>query len=334
MLYINQSDIDKLKESWKDYAEIISDATIVHSQGDFNQPIKPYLRFKKPINRIIAMPAYLGGKFDISGIKWIASFPDNLTKQLPRAHSLIILNDTSTGIPLAVLESGLISGIRTAAVSASLITKYINLDKKNEYTVGISGYGPIAKLHIEMLNELLGTKIKCINVYDINLSDNENRTIPNLNFCASWEEAYNPADIFITCTSSNKSYINKLPKLGSLQLNVSLRDYNPEIVKQSSQIIVDDWAEICRENTDIENTHLTHGLQKKDTVSLSEFLRNNNLDPSTWSSGFLSFHPMGLAIFDMAIAHRFYNLAKKNKFGSVLSNDSPHLGHLCSQHVN
>lgn len=331
MFYLNDKDIKELQESWKKYAQIIVQATQVQVQDDFHQPIKPYLRFKNPIDRIIAMPAYLGGSFNISGIKWIASFPDNLKLKIPRAHSVLILNDTQTGVPLATLESGMISGIRTAAVSASVLIEYINSNPKNEYIVGVSGYGPIAKLHIEMLREILGPKIDQIKIFDINQNNQDTNSTFPLNFCNTWQKAYKDADIFITCTSSSKAYIDLMPKLGSLHLNVSLRDYTPEIINKCSHVIIDDWDEVCRENTDIENTHIKYGLQKSQTQPLSTFFGNQYLSKTDLGSNFLSFHPMGMAIFDMAIAHRFYTLAKEKKLGLDLSNPAFLKQDLCSK---
>lgn len=55
------------------------------ANNEFAQPIKPYLRYNNLKNRIIAMPAYAGGECDMAGIKWIASYPDNIN-QIGRAH--------------------------------------------------------------------------------------------------------------------------------------------------------------------------------------------------------------------------------------------------------
>ncbi len=44
-----------------------------------------------------------------------------------------------------------------------------------------------------------------------------------------WEARYDDADVFVTCTVSPAAYIDRRPKPGSLQLNVSLRDYKPEV---------------------------------------------------------------------------------------------------------
>ncbi len=55
--------------------------------------------------RIMAMPAYIGGEFDVAGLKWIPSVPDNPARNgLPRANALVLLTDPATGLPLAVMD--------------------------------------------------------------------------------------------------------------------------------------------------------------------------------------------------------------------------------------
>src|SRR5437868_6909463 len=121
MLYLNEQDIANLTPPWKLAIEIIEQAVEVWSKGDYAQPTKPYLRYNNLENRHIAMPAFLGGAFQTAGLKWIASFPKNIEQKIPRAHSLTILNNSNTGKPSAIINSSLISGIRTAAVSGLLI---------------------------------------------------------------------------------------------------------------------------------------------------------------------------------------------------------------------
>ena len=55
----------------------------------------------KPDFRFMAMPAYLGGRFHIFGIKSYGSNPDNTEKELPRSILMMSLMDVDTGIPLA-----------------------------------------------------------------------------------------------------------------------------------------------------------------------------------------------------------------------------------------
>lgn len=69
-----------------------------------------------PDRRFAAMPAYLGGDFHMSGVKWYGSNVENRARGLPRSIHTIVLNDPDSGAPLAVMAGNLVSAYRTAAV--------------------------------------------------------------------------------------------------------------------------------------------------------------------------------------------------------------------------
>ncbi|MFC9538778.1 2,3-diaminopropionate biosynthesis protein SbnB [Lysinibacillus sp. NPDC056959] len=324
MLYLNTQDIETLGIDWNKTIEVIEQAVHALQVGDFDQPIKPYLRYNDFNNRIIAMPAYIGGTTNFAGIKWISSFPNNIHQGLKRAHSVTILNHSETGKPLAFFNTALISGVRTASVSGLMIKYFDKSRLLQDITVGIIGFGPIGQLHLNMINSLLGDRISEIILYDIGGIKSE--LIPGelkdrVIIAESWEEAYSNADIFITCTVSSSRYVDKEPKRNSLLLNVSLRDFQPSILNYTNSIIVDEWEEVCRENTDIELMYKTRGLQKEDTYSIIDVVCNNQMERLPLKEAIM-FNPMGMAIFDIAIAAFYYNGAMSNGVGTILEEES------------
>ena len=74
-----------------------------------------------------------------SGIKWISSFPANRAGNLARASAVQILNDATTGYPLACIEASLISATRTAA-SAALAAEHMS-PAPFEGTLSVIGTG-------------------------------------------------------------------------------------------------------------------------------------------------------------------------------------------------
>jgi len=316
MKYLNSNNLEELGLNWEQLADTIEDAVICFEEGQTVQPIKQYLRFKDITNRIISMPAYLGNGFDIAGIKWIASFPGNIEKGIPRANSVTILNDASTGQPICIINTSLVSVIRTVAVSRLVLKHYDAHKKLNEPKIGIIGFGPIGQYHLKMVKDFFKDRATTISIYDLRPIDftllNDQ---PNVNVVSSWKEAYEDADVLITCTVSNDRYIDKKPKENSLHLNVSLRDYKPETIDYfKNGIIVDKWEEICRENTDIEQMHLKHGLTKKDTNSIGDLVKDGILENKV-NNGAIMFNPMGMSIFDIAVAKLLYEQAANQEVG-------------------
>ncbi len=322
MLYLNESHIRSVKLRWENIISEIDSAIDLLKLGSYAQPLKLYLRYKDPRNRIIAMPAYVGGEANTAGLKWIASFPDNIHTGNARANSIIVLNDSDTGCPYSIINSASVSAIRTAGVSACLLQKYIENSTKPEqvYTVGIVGLGPIGVFHLNMLNELFSRSISKILLYDISSEKSdriagEQRRVKTA-ACDSFEYLYQNADILITCTVSDKRYIDMPPRKGCFYLNISLRDFSPSFLKNVDCILVDDWDEVCRENTDIEQAHKINGLEKKDVFDLRQ-VDDLFLQPQVYS-GSLMFNPMGMAVFDLVIGKYYYKLARAQNLGMQL----------------
>ena len=123
--------------------------------------------------------------------------------------------------------------------------------------------------------------------------------------------------MFITCTVSKAAYVDEQPKAGSLQLNVSLRDYTVAMYDYTKAIIVDDWEEVCREKTDIEMMHLEKGLQEADTKSIADVVCNNCMADYPEHEAVM-FNPMGMAVFDIATAKHYLEKAKAMGVGQNL----------------
>jgi 2,3-diaminopropionate biosynthesis protein SbnB len=305
MIYISDSDLKQISIDWFRSIEVIEEAVKCLANNEYSQPVKPYLRYRDLKNRIIAMPAFIGGNINMSGIKWISSFPDNIKKGLPRAHCVVILNNADTGEPVGIINSGIISSIRTASVSGFVIKSYLKKVRSGGLTVGIIGFGPIGRHHLSMCSFILGDQCSKIILYDLNgvdITQIDPAIRDRVEVVDRWEKAYDESDIFITCTVSKERYIDRRPKPRSLHLNVSLRDYKADVYKWfEGALIVDDWEEVCRENTDVELFHLEKGLDRDQVMTIKDLLNRD------WGRSFddgqaIMFNPMGMAIFDIAIA--------------------------------
>ena len=66
--------------------------------------------------RFMAMPAYIGGPFDMAGMKWYGSNTANKEIGLPRSILMVMLNDKTTGAPVCLMSGNLLSAYRTGAI--------------------------------------------------------------------------------------------------------------------------------------------------------------------------------------------------------------------------
>ncbi|WP_438284331.1 tyramine oxidase subunit B [Pseudomonas alabamensis] len=104
----------------------------------------PFPNMPKPTadRRMMAMPAYLGGKFQTAGVKWYGSNIANREKDLPRSILMLTLNDADTGAPLAHMSANLLSAYRTGAIPG---VGARHLARKDSKVIGLVGPGVMGK---------------------------------------------------------------------------------------------------------------------------------------------------------------------------------------------
>ena len=119
-----------------------------------DEPEFPNMPKNGPDRRFMAMPAYVGGKFDIAGMKWYGSNVENREKGIPRSILMVMLNDKETGAPISLMSANLLSAYRTAGIPGVGVK---NLAVKNAKVLGIIGPGVINITAVETFAALRPT---------------------------------------------------------------------------------------------------------------------------------------------------------------------------------
>lgn len=123
----------------------------------------PNMPVAGPDRRFVAMPGYLGGRFDVCGNKWYGSNHANVEKGLPRSVLTLLLNDKDTGEPLCLLSANLISSARTGAVPGVAAR---HLAKPSSTSVAVLGCGPINRACLRAIATQL-PKLEKVYCYDL-----------------------------------------------------------------------------------------------------------------------------------------------------------------------
>ena len=115
--------------------------------------------------RFMAMPAYLGGRYQMAGMKWYGSNVENKTKGLPRSILMMMLNDKDTGEPLAFMSANLLSAARTGAVPGVAAR---HLARKDSKVCAVLGCGPINKSCFRSIASQLPSleKVFCFDLFE------------------------------------------------------------------------------------------------------------------------------------------------------------------------
>ena len=319
MLYATQKDVEKIALNWEELLDVIERTTLIEERGETSQPEHPFVDFPDPANRIIALPAYVGGDIDTAGIKWIASFPDNINHNLPRANSVTILNSSQTGIPYAIFNTAYLSIIRTSSVTGTVLRKYFKY-RNQKLNIGIIGFGPIGQMHYRMICERFKEYVNEIKIYDLRKIEFKYCKEIKTTVVSSWQEAYENADVFLNTTVAKERYVEGKPKDDSLLLDVSLRDYKTNIFDYvKNGIIVDNWFQVCRRNTDIERFHIEKNLQQDDVYTIADVIQDKVFGKINTKCYMLN--PFGMSTYDIAIGNYYYKKLRENNIGTELEDN-------------
>jgi ornithine cyclodeaminase/alanine dehydrogenase len=160
-LYLSQDDVVSVGLSMAEIIELLEKAFREKGEGRVEMPPKPGIHPGGGDNFIHAMPAYIPA-MGSAGLKWVSGFPENYKRDLPYITGLLILNDPETGVPIAVMDCGWITAMRTAAATAVAARR---LARPESTSLGILGCGVQGRTHTEALNVLF--PLKQVFAYDI-----------------------------------------------------------------------------------------------------------------------------------------------------------------------
>lgn len=307
----------------------ISAAYIVHALGESSLPPSTFLNFPNDQrNRIIALPAYLGSEFGVAGVKWISSFPNNLSRGMDRASAVIILNSLETGRPEAILEGSVISAKRTAA---SAVLAALNL-ADGEKLAGVTMVG-CGLINFEIARFLKAACPLLKNLYIFDLSseraakfkENCEATFDGVTaeVIADLSDALGRAPVISLATTAIKPHISSLSACapGSVILHVSLRDLTPEVILACDNI-VDDVEHVCRANTSLHLAEQLTGDRGFIRCELADIL--TNVAPARKDKESIAvFSPFGLGVLDLAVGKLVRDLGVKQERGAVIKSFLP-----------
>ena len=190
----------------------LAERTMVALVRDAELPPKIAVHPRPPGSFAHAMPAFLrgpaeDGRDDRLGMKWVLGFATNNALGLPAIHALVLLNDPSTGVPVAVLDGGPITAARTAAISGLAIGRFAPPVSGRAPRVALIGAGVQGRAHLPVIGFVLpGAELA---LYDRHperaevLAEIARSTagIGPVRVAGSAREAIGDADVVVTCAS-------------------------------------------------------------------------------------------------------------------------------------
>lgn len=156
MLYLRDEEVAKLLDGHMDDAvEIMREMFRLMGEGDYalggergaSHGMRIDYKQQGEGRIFLAMPGYLGGNFNVTGVKWHG--PNAVVEGNDSdCHFIAIINNANTGEPLAAMGADTLTRYRTAAVNALAATA---LYSGNPEKLAIIGPGRINRLSLEYL---------------------------------------------------------------------------------------------------------------------------------------------------------------------------------------
>lgn len=293
--------------------------------------------------RFMAMPAYLGGKYQMAGMKWYGSNCENKASGLPRSILMMMLNDKDTGAPLALMSANLVSCYRTGAIPG-VGAKY--LAGKDSETVTIIGPGVMGRTcllaFLSVCPKITTVKVKGRGQRSLNAFEEfvkkECPQIQQVIVCDSMEEAVKDSDIIcVTSTAPVKEidfpYIAEdWVKKGALICLPSAARFDDDFLINRCKKVVDNyklyeaWAEEfpypSYEMVQIIGSKFTDYLhegriQREDIVDIADII--NKKHPGRESDDEIIVYSVGgMPVEDIAWGGTVYRNALKEGIGVEL----------------
>ena len=232
-LYLSEPDMIKAGvKDMKSCVDVMEDLLITLYKGDYvmgganhnshgcmimfpDDPQFPGMPKNADDRRFMAMPAYLGGSYQMAGMKWYGSNVENKKVGLPRSILMMMLNDKDTGAPLALMSANLVSAYRTGGIPG-VGAKY--LARKDSRVVSIIGPGVMGKTSLAAFVSV------CPNLDTVKIKGRSQRSldaftrfireelpqIKNIEICDSVEEAVKDSDV-ISFTTTVRDDVSSFP---------------------------------------------------------------------------------------------------------------------------
>jgi 2,3-diaminopropionate biosynthesis protein SbnB len=328
LLYLSRDDVAAAGGSSSGvFVEAVTEALALHARGDIAQPLKPYLRWRPGghiADRIIAMPAYLGGDRPVAGLKWIGSKHDNPDRRgLERASALIVLNDAETHYPVAVMEGGLISAGRTAAVTAVAAR---HLARPQFHSLACVGCGPIGRTQALTLLEQFPS-VETAWLYDLkkqaarSLAEELAGRHPDVDVRVAEgpEAAVRAGEVVVTATVADRPW---LPfawlEKGCFLSNVSIMDAEKDVFTSADKVVVDDWDQCNREGKILHQLTVEGRFSREGVHAELGQVVVGDRPGREHDSEIILLNAMGMAVNDVACARAIYHRAREAGIGTWL----------------
>jgi ornithine cyclodeaminase/alanine dehydrogenase-like protein (mu-crystallin family) len=323
MLLLTRSDLQRALPM-SEAIDFVKGAFIELSTGRAIIPLRMTVPLEEHGGSTLFMPGYLSLS-DALAIKVVSVRNRNPERGLPLIHALVILIDPATGEPLAAIEGGYLTALRTGAASG-LATDL--LARKDAEVAAIFGAGVQARTQISAIASV--RPVKRFWIYGRRRDQVEeliNTVGPQLDSSIELLAALSPShairdsDVVCTATTSHVPVFNGEDLKAGSHIN-GVGSFTPDMqevdcltLRRASKIVVDSRQGALSEAGDLLVAISRGQIQPSDLYAeIGEIAAG--LRPGRENGSEITyFKSVGNAVQDVAIAQALYHRARINNLG-------------------
>jgi ornithine cyclodeaminase len=305
--------------------ELMADALAALSRGEAENPLRTVMRLPRLGAALGIMPAALDAPAAI-GLKVISVFPGNRGSGYESHQGFVLLFETKHGAPIALVDAGDITAIRTAAVSG-LATRLLAGGDADD--LAILGSGTQARTHLEAML-VVRPGIRRIRAWSPNAerlrafaAEASRAHGRPVEMAASARDAVDGATIVCTVTASPTPVLEgqwlspgaHVNAVGASQPNA--RELDAEAVRRS-RLFVDRRESALHECGDLLAAMEVGIVDEGHIVGELGDLLIGGAVGRRGASEITLFESLGLAVEDLAAAHEVWRLAAEQGLGAAI----------------
>lgn len=317
---IKQSEVAALLPM-ADCIELVAQALEAAAGGGAVQPLRTMMPVPGTSGILALMPGYLNNP-EALGVKLISVYPDNFGTGVESHQGVIVLFQPGTGTPVALMDAGEVTAIRTAAASG-VATRA--LARAEAPTLALLGYGAQARTHLDAMRAV--RNITRVRVWgrsaeragEFAQAESKRTGLP-VEAAASVQAAVAGADIVCTLTASATPILEGRWLEDGMHINAvgaatpTTRELDTEAVARS-RLYVDLKESAINQAGEFVIAKAEGRLRESDIVGeVGEVLAG--LAPGREDAGQITlFKSLGVVVEDLVSALHVYDAAKARGIG-------------------
>ncbi|NOK57822.1 MAG: ornithine cyclodeaminase [Chloroflexi bacterium AL-W] len=271
------------------------------------------------------MPAYLTTS-QATGLKVVSLFPQNaIEHNLSNIHALVVLLDTETGRPAALIDGTYLTALRTGAASGVATRVLARTDAR---VLAIFGAGAQAPLQVAAVCAIRPIK----RIWVANRTQEHAKTFAmalrnqqpqaEIQIASAPGEALAEADVVCCATSSTTPLFDDSALHPGMHIN-GVGSFTPHMSEvptamvARSRILVDQHSAAWAEAGDLIQARDAGVLDMDNVTELGEVLAGQAVG-RTSAEEITFFKSVGVAVQDMAVAQLARSKAVQHNYGTVI----------------